>query len=145
MKRSSTKKGIAYILSLAFGAFVLFSISSCARKLTFGVSSVVPAATGTVKIKKTDNENYLIDVKVTNLAPASRLTPSRKVYVVWMESKNDRVKNIGMIKTSSGLFSSTYKGELKASSNEKPATVFITAEDDGDVRYPGNQMVLKTK
>lgn len=78
-------KAIAQIISSAFIVFMIFSIHSCARKLTFGVSPVVPAAEGTVKIKKSKNDNYIVDVKVRNLAESKRLTPPRDVYVVWME------------------------------------------------------------
>ena len=144
MKIFITPKKVFSFLFFTSSIFILFSLASCARKLTFGVSPVVPAATGTVKIKKSSNENYSIDVKVTNLAPPDRLTPARDVYVVWMESSNNRVKNIGMIKSESSLFSSTRKGELKATSTVKPLNIFITAEDNGNIQYPGNQVVLRT-
>jgi hypothetical protein len=62
-----------------------------------------------------------------------------------MESEDNRVKNIGMIKSESSLFSSTLKGEVEATATSKPTSVFITAEDDGNIQYPGNQVVLRTK
>ena len=140
-----TRKNSFSILSIVFSLFVVLTFGSCARKLTFGVSPVVPAATGSAKIKKTDNGNYHITVKVLNLAPANRLTPARDVYVVWVESNRNTVKNIGMIKTSTGLFSNTLKGKMEASVVVKPTSVFITAEDNGYVRFSGNQVVLRTK
>jgi hypothetical protein len=106
---------------------------------------VVPAATGSVKIKKVDNGDYHITVKVLNLAPAKRLRPAREVYVVWIEINRNSVKNLGMIKSSSGLFSNTLKGQMEATVPVKPTSVFITAEDNEYVRYPGNQLILKTK
>ena len=136
-------RSLAAVFLLAF--FVTFAFSSCARKMTFAVSPVVPAAKGTVKIKKSKNDNYIIDVKVTNLAQPQRLNPPRKVYVVWMESRRHAVRNIGMIKSSKGLFSNTLKGEMKAGATYQPTDVFITAEDNGNVRYPGSQVVLRTK
>lgn len=125
--------------------FIVFSLASCARKLTFEVSPVVPAAEGTVKIKRSKNDNYLVNVKIKNLAGPKRLSPPREVYVVWMQSDRKPPKNLGMIKTSSGLFSSTMKGEMDATATNKPTGIFITAEDDGNVRYPGSQVVLRTK
>lgn len=50
-----------------------------------------------------------------------------------------------MIKSSGGLLSSTLKGEMKAASTVKPTAIFITAEDNGNVTYPGSQVVLRTK
>jgi hypothetical protein len=132
-------------LLTGFSLFIILSIASCARKMTFAVSPVVPAATGSVKIKKSANDNYVIRVKVLNLAPPERLTPARDVYVVWMETKRNSIKNIGMIKSSTGLFSNTLKGDMQASSTLKPTSIFITAEDNGRVQYPGNQVVLRTK
>ena len=140
-----TRKNSLSILSTIFSLFIVLTFSSCARKLTFGVSPVVPAATGSVKIKKVDNGDYHITVKVMNLAPANRLTPARDVYIVWMESNRNAVKNLGIIKSSSGLFSNTLKGNLEATVPVTPTSVFITAEDNEYVRYPGNQLVLKTE
>ena len=56
------------VISATFLFFIIFSLASCARKLTFDVSPVVPAAEGTVKIKKSKNGNYLVNVKIKNLA-----------------------------------------------------------------------------
>ncbi|MEO6719517.1 MAG: hypothetical protein ABIN67_04085 [Ferruginibacter sp.] len=127
-------------------AVLLISIvlTSCAKKLTFARSPVVPAATGKVKYKKDDNNNYNITVDVENLAEAKNLTPPRELYVVWMESDRNRSRNIGQIDISSGLFSNKLKGSLKAVSTSKPSRFFITAEDDGNVQYPGSQRVLTT-
>ncbi len=135
-------------ISFIAGFIIMISIlilSSCSQKMTFGTSSVVPAATGSVKIKKTNNDNYQVDVKTTHLAKPQNLTPPRDVYVVWMKTEDNTVKNIGMIKSSSGLLSSTLKGELQATATSKPTSFFITAEDDGNIQYPGNQVVLQTR
>lgn len=133
------------IISIAFLLFTSITFSSCARKLTFGVSPVVPAAKGFVKIKKNKNDNFIVDVKITNLAAPGRLSPPREVYVVWMESERAAAKNIGMIKSSSGIFSSTLKAQMTTASTAKPTAVFITAEDNGNVQYPGSQVVLRTR
>lgn len=121
-----------------------FLLVSCARKMNFAASSVVPAATGNVKIKKDNNENYIVTVNVLNLADPKNLNPSRSVYVVWLEDDRNSTKNIGQITTSSSMFSKALKGEVKATATSQPSRVFITAEDDGNVQYPGSQMVLTT-
>ena len=139
------RKNIHSIISATILLFIIFTLNSCARKLTFDVSPVVPAAEGTVKIKKSKNGNYLVNVKIKNLAEPKRLSPPREVYVVWMQSDRNAPKNLGMIKTSSGLLSSTMKGEMDATAITKPTGIFITAEDDGNTRYPGSQVVLRTK
>ena len=137
------------ITSLLYGIVLLLSISfllpSCARKLTFITSPIAPAAHGTVKIKKTSSGNYAVTVKTRNLAPANKLTPPRSTYVVWMETQDNPVRNIGMLKSKSGLFSKTLKGELEATATSRPTSFFITAEDYGNTQYPGNQVILRTR
>lgn len=123
--------------------FLIFLISSCSQKINFQTSTVVPAAKGTVKIKKDKNKNYAIDVNVTNLAEPKRLDPPKSIYVVWIET-NSGIKNVGQMKSSSGFLSSGLKASLSAVSPFKPTRVFITAENDGDIRYPGSQVVLST-
>lgn len=141
---STIKTKKAYFTSLLSIAFILFTFASCSKKVSFNNSSVVPAAIGNVKIKKDKNKNYAIQVKVNRLANPSRLSPSRNVYVVWMEGEQRGVKNIGQFKSSSSLLSKSLKGSLKTAVPFKPSKIYITAEDDGSVQYPGNQVVLST-
>lgn len=131
--------------TLAAVIFAASLILSCSPKMNFAVSPVVPAATGTVKIKKDNNGNYIITVNVINLANSRNLTPSRDVYVVWVEGDGPMAKNIGQIKPSSGLFSKAQKASMKGSASVKPTRIFITAENDAQVRYPDRRIVLTTK
>jgi len=130
-----------------WGTVTFFVVSSgaCSKKLSFAGSSVVPAAHGYVKINRDDNKNFAIEVNVTNLAEPKNLQPPRDAYVVWMESKNNGVRNIGQLNTSSGFFSSTLKASLKTVSPDKPTSFIITAEDNAEIKYPGSQVVLRTE
>lgn len=125
---------------------VSFSIllTSCGRKFAFQVSPVVPAAVGEVKVKKDKNSNYNIDLNASRLADPARLMPARQVYVVWMETEQNGTKNIGQLKTSSGLFSSNLKSKLETVTPYKPTRFFITAEDDARLQYPIGVTVLNT-
>lgn len=122
----------------------LLLLSSCAKKLRFATSPVVPAAEGKVKYKKDDNGNYSIDVKVYNLADPHKLTPSKNTYVLWMETERSNVQNLGQIVSETGWFSSARKATLEAVTPFKPRGFFITAEDNPAVTYPGPQVVLRT-
>ena len=132
------------ILFIPIILFVSLCFSSCAKKMSFSTSSVVPAAEGSVKIKKDNNNNYKIELKLIRLAKAERLTPSKSKYVVWMVTEHDGTKNIGQLKTSSGLFSKSLKSSLHTVTPFEPTDFFITAEDDADIQYPGTQIVLRT-
>lgn len=134
---------------LSFAVFLTFMmlsiLPSCSKKISFQTSPVVPAAEGRVTVKKDDNKNYSITVTVDNLAEPERLTPPREVYVVWLQTENNSTRNIGQLKSSSGLFSSKLKATLKTVSAFKPTRVYITAEDSPDVTFAGSQVVLNTK
>lgn len=136
---------ISKILSfLIMGLFAIILVESCSQKIVFGTSSVVPAAEGSIKIKKDNNNNYNIDLSVMRLADPKRLSPSKEMYIVWMDTENNGVKNIGQLNTSSSILSSTLKSSLKTVTPYKPVRIFITAEDNGDVQYPRGETVLGT-
>jgi hypothetical protein len=132
------------ILPCMLTAAMLFLFSACARKVSFSTSTVVPAAHGTVKIKKDDNDNYLIRIRVLDLARPQRLSVPKKAYVVWMVTNKDRVLNIGQVNTSTGVFSKKYKAYFETVSPFEPTKIFITAENNANIQYPGMQLVLTT-
>ncbi len=129
---------------VVIASLLLLAGTSCARKINFMTSTIVPAAEGKVKVKKDDNNNYSIKINIENLAEPQRLVPGRKTYVVWMSTENNSIKNIGQINSSSGLFSSKLKASFETVSSFKPRKIFITAEDDAAIPYPGMQVVLST-
>lgn len=132
------------ILSIALILFITSFLQSCAKKITFATSAVVPAAEGSVKVKKDNNNNYNIDLSLIRLADPKRLNPSKNMYIVWMETDGNGTKNIGQLKTSSSMLSKTLKSFLKTVSAFKPTKIFITAEDEASIQYPGAQTVLST-
>lgn len=121
--------------------FILFS---CGKKLSFSNSTVLPGAESSIKIKKDKNKNYAIRIKINHLTEARNLRPSKSTYVAWIET-NRGIKNIGQLRSSSGLFSKTLKASLETVTSFEPTKVFITAEDDARVQYPGMQLVLTTR
>ena len=120
------------------------SLASCARKIRFDNSSIVPAAQGTVKVKVDNNNNHSIKIDVRHLADPARLTPAKSVYVAWIETDGKGPQNIGQLRTSSGLISNTLKASLEAVSPFKPTRLFITAEDQANIEYPSSYVVLNT-
>lgn len=142
IKNFTSGKNLFLITAFAFSLFTLFS---CASKMAFQTSSVVPAAQGNVKVKKDNNNNYHINLSIKRLANPNRLSPSKNVYVVWMNSAGNVAKNIGQIKTSSSMLSKTLKSSLKTVSTNKPTDFFITAENDSNIEYPTGEVVLRTQ
>jgi len=122
------------------GILTIFSLDSCSSKTAFLTSQVVPAARGSVKVKKDNNHNYVIQVHLQNLAEVKRLDPPKETYVVWMTDR-ETTKNIGQIKSSSNFLSKNLKASFETVSSTKPLKIFITAEEDGNTQVPGLQIL----
>ncbi len=120
------------------------ALASCSKTVRFQNSTIVPGANASVNISKDDNKNNRIEMTVTNLADPARLSPPKKTYVVWMETKNDGIKNIGQLISATSYFSSARKATLNTSTAFKPVRFFVTAEDNASIQYPGSQLVLTT-
>jgi hypothetical protein len=132
------------IFSGILGILIVFLSESCATNYKFLDSSVVPAAQGTVKIKRDHNNNYHIQLKLFNLAEVKRLQPAKQTYVVWMVTDREITKNIGQLNSSTKLFSKTLKGTFETVSPFNPTKIFITAENDSGAQYPDTQIILTT-
>lgn len=117
---------------------------SSTKKVPFNTSTVVPGAEGTVRVKKDNNKNYTININVNDLPDSKKLTPSKSTYIVWIETNEAGVKNIGQIKSSHSMLSKAKKASISTVSTHKPRRVFISAEDDGTISSPGTQIVLTT-
>lgn len=118
---------------------IMASFSSCSKKVVFLTSSVVPAAEGYVKVKKDGNQNYAISLKISNLAEVDKMQPPKKTYVVWMETDRGITRNMGQIVSSRNL-----KANFETVSSFKPVKIFLTAENNENVQYPGT-VVLSTE
>lgn len=127
-----------------FTILAIFTFSSCAKKMAFLTSPVVPAARGYVKVKNDNNKNYVIQIELSDLAEVTRLSPAKQTYVVWMVTDKEATKNIGKINSSTSMMSSKLKASFETVSAMKPTKIFITAEDDASIQSPGMQVVLST-
>ncbi len=125
--------------------FALAAFQSCSPKIPFATSTVVPTADGSVKVTRDNNNNYSIDINIKHLADPKRLVPAKTMYIVWAETQQNGTRNIGRLNTSSGLLSSTLKSSLKTVTPYKPTMIFITAENEAGVEYPGSQVVMTTR
>jgi hypothetical protein len=81
---------------------------------------------------------------LSDLAEVDRLQKAKESYVVWMVTDNEERKNIGLLNSSSGMLSSKLKANFETSSSTRPMQIFITAEEDGSVQYPGSRIILST-
>jgi hypothetical protein len=124
---------------------IILLLASCAIKKNFLLSPVVPAARGNVRIETDKNKNYTIKVRIYNLAEAERVTSHKSTYVVWMETADQEIRNIGQIKSTKKFMSKAMVASLETKSAYKPVKIFLTAEDNSGSKTPDNQIVLSTE
>jgi len=118
---------------------IMLPFSLQAQKIPFLKSSVTPAAEGYVKVTTDHNDNYVIKIRISNLAEIDRLDPAMKTYVVWLVTDREISENIGRINSSNNLNVS-----FKAVSSYQPIKIFITAEENESAQVPSEMIVLTT-
>lgn len=119
---------------------ILFLVTSCTTTVKFPVSNLVPAAEISATKKKDKNNNYGIKVTTRYLANPNRLNPPKNFYVVWIVTDNNQIKNIGQL-----IQKGSKKVVLTTTTPFAVKEIFITAEDRGDVTYPGNTEITRKK
>ncbi|MDZ7740012.1 MAG: hypothetical protein U5K32_13300 [Bacteroidales bacterium] len=144
MKTQKIKKFATGMLFSILLVSMMSFVTSCAQKIIFLRSSVVPAAEGTVTVKQDKNNNYLIKVEIEDLAEVERLQSTRQTYVVWMESDKGNTENLGQLKSAKSIFSKQKTASLETVSSFKPVRIFVTAENGINVRFPGEPIILTT-
>jgi hypothetical protein len=130
----------SYLVPLA----AILLLTACTRKMNFSHSDIVPAAQGTVKVKKDKNGNYALNIRLMHLAQPQQLRPPGNVYVVWMETPENRNQNLGQLKSSSNFLNRALSASLQTVTTFEPRRIFITAEDNASISYPRGREVLST-
>ena len=139
-----TKKNKSTVLLLLASIVISLSFSSCAVKNQFLTSTVVPAAQGTVQIKKDKNMNYAIKIELTNLSPSTRLTPPATAYIVWMVNADNTTQSLGQLNSSTGFMTKDLSAKMETISVTKPVKIFITSENDVSTQYPSYSNIILT-
>ena len=117
--------------NVILSAILVFLLTSCSSTIKLPVSSVTPAAEITAKVKKDKSNNSIISVSAKNLAGAERLSPPKQTYVVWIQTTDHGIKNIGQLTGKRDKSSS-----LETLTSFDPIEIIITAEDQGSVSFP---------
>jgi len=144
MITAKLKYFIKNILAAFMIAALLSLFASCVTKTSFLASSVVPLAQGYAKVSRDNDQNYVIQIHISDLAEVERLQNFNRSYVAWMETNGGVNENLGELKSSSYFLSNQLKASLKTTSPHKPIKIFITAENRIYVQQPGKEIILST-
>jgi hypothetical protein len=109
-----------------------------AKKIPLTVSSLVPSAQGTVETGKDRNNNTKVKIEIEHLAKPERLSPPKSSYVVWVQERGAEPVNEGQLKVDNKL-----QGSFETVTPSKNFEVFVTAEDDPDVKAPSGPEVAR--
>jgi len=110
---------------------LVFMMASCVTTTKFPVSTVTPAADIVFKNKHDKNGNIKITVIAKNLASVDRIAPPENVYVLWLVTEKDGVRNIGVLKNKNAKTTG-----LETLSPFKFTEAFITAEHEATASFP---------
>ncbi len=132
------KKFLSNIPISMFSLVILIFAGGCNKSINLQGTRLVPAAEATVKVDQDNNNNYEIEIDVKNLANPQKLTPSQNVYMAWYQNM-EGTRKLGQIKVGNNL-----KGSLETVVTSRPQRIFVTAEPDPSINYPGSQVVLET-
>ncbi|MGC1870888.1 MAG: hypothetical protein WA700_08015 [Acidobacteriaceae bacterium] len=118
---------------------LFWPFGSSSKKFQMQANNIVPAANGTVTVKRDKNDrDSKVDVKVNNLAAPSSLAPSESVYIVWVKPNGDPPEKKGAIGLGNNL-----NGQLNVVTTARDFEVFITGEPGESVTQPSGPEVLK--
>ena len=118
----------------------LLILASCSSKVNFPISNVTPGAEISMKSSKDDNGNTKLTLKAKYLTSPERLTPARSVYIIWLQTKDNGLVNLGKLETDSSS-----KASFETITPYEADEVFITAEDDVALKYPTGQEITRAK
>ncbi len=132
-------------LSISTLIFSMLLFSSCSKRISFPPSAVVPGVEPKAKVKKTDDGDYRVSLDVNHLVRPEQLSPPKKHYVVWINTENQGVRNIGELKNRSGMMANTRKASFERTIGFKPTQIFVTSENSTDVQFPGDETVFRSE
>ena len=118
---------------------IALGLSACATSYPLRASDQSPAATGVVKAKHDDHGNTKLALKVDHLPRPMDLKPGLSTYVVWSVADGGaRVRNLGQLEVGEDR-----KGEVKVVSPLPNFELLVTAEPNGQVAQPSDNVVLR--
>lgn len=124
---------------------LLATVLSCTHApapFVFGVSSVTPAATGSVRATVGANGNTVLKIAVQHLSPPDRVVPGATVYVVWARQldSDSPPTSLGALRVDDQL-----AGRLDSLTVFRAFDLSITAEPMATVAQPTGKIVLDTR
>lgn len=129
---------ISYRLTMLASALFL-GLAACSGAIQMTPDSAVPFAQGQIDPSFEDNGNGEMVLTVEHLGEPSKLSASAKVYVVWVQPKEEGapIQNVGVL-----AVDDSYAGELTFKTSFQSFLVSVTPEAEATVIKPEGKAVL---
>jgi hypothetical protein len=129
----SKTRTIIKVLTIAAS---LACAGGCAQTVAMQTSPAIPAAEGKIKVKKGDNGNTALSLKVEHLAEPRDVAPGATTYVVWIQGPGT-VQNVGALQVGNAK-----EASLETVTALEDFTVFVTAEPVATAAVPTGERYL---
>ncbi len=96
-------------------------------------------ADGKLELEKTDAGNYMLNLEVEHLAPASRIEAGKKTYLAWLITEEKAPVKLGKL----AYDSDDREGKMVATTMEKAFIFRVTAEEGSDADAPSGAVIFE--
>lgn len=122
-----------------FGSWALLGtlVVACAHQVPLQSTAFVPAAAGQLKLKEGPSGNTRLKVEVEHLADPGKVVPGASTYVVWVQSNDSNVQNVGALRVDDDR-----KGRLETTTPYGNFQIFITAEPGATATRPSGERLM---
>ena len=121
-------------------AVALFGLTACGpQSYALRGTPKASGADGTLKVKKTEAGNYMLEAEMEHLPPAKRIEAGKKVFLVWLLAEDKQPVKLGKLAYDSG----DREGLIAATTTEKSFVFRVTAEENSGVDAPSGTVIYE--
>ena len=128
------RTALATVMAFLLGVVTL----AVGGEIPLSGSAAFPAAMGRVSFEHDRNHNMKFHVQAKHLARPDALTPSKSVYVVWLQPRSKDTQNAGTLSVNENL-----EGSLTGTTPSQTFDLIITAEDNANAERPSGPEILR--
>ncbi len=115
-------------------------IAACSNTAKFPVSQVAPGAEIKAKTRVDQDNNKVLTINAKNLESPANVDPGSTEYVVWIETDDKGLRNIGRLESKDDN-TAVFKAETPYEYSE----IIITAESRANVSQPSGPEIARVE
>lgn len=117
---------------------LLSALPACAAKYSVACREPALGSDADIVVSKTKSGNYLVEMKMTNLAPPDRLDAASTTYVVWFQPKEKPAVKAGAL----SYDPDDRRGFLEATTPHREFTLLVTLEANAEASEPTDKTIV---